>query len=230
MGQEIEIKLAAPEAATLEKVRADAHGCAALCTPWREVRMETEYLDTPERAIAAHKWMLRRRSENGTTVFTMKTPGDGYVRGEWESRKESLHEAVRELVRLGAPGELAELAARGVSRTCGVEFLRRTAELTLDGARCAQVMLVVGTDQGGLEHPDWQENLANALKMQALLNRMAPGLCRDIDLRTERFNQHETPGSLLVEFGCTGNTLAEALRSAEYFGRAVCQLWGVGTA
>ena len=44
---------------------------------------------------------------------------------------------MRELVRLGAPGELAELAARGVSRTCGVEFLRRTAELTLDGARCA---------------------------------------------------------------------------------------------
>ena len=62
MGQEIEIKLAAPEAATLEKVRADARVCAALCTPWREVRMETEYLDTPERAIAAHKWMLRRRS------------------------------------------------------------------------------------------------------------------------------------------------------------------------
>ena len=88
---------------------------------------------------------------------------------------------------------------------------------TVDGARCAQLMLVVGTDGGGLTHPDWQENLANALKMQALLNRMAPGLCRDIDLRTERFNQHETPGSLLVEFGCTGNTLAEALRSAEYF-------------
>ena len=101
---------------------------------------------------------------------------------------------------------------------------------TVDGARCAQLMLVVGTDEGGLTHPDWQENLANALKMQALLNRMAPGLCRDIDLRTERFNQHETPGSLLVEFGCTGNTLAEALRSAEYFGQAVCQLWGVGTA
>ena len=101
---------------------------------------------------------------------------------------------------------------------------------TVDGARCAQLMLVVGTDEGGLTHPDWQENLANALKMQALLNRMAPGLCRDIDLRTERFNQHETPGSLLVEFGCTGNTLVEALRSAEYFGRAVCQLWGVGTA
>ncbi len=98
-----------------------------------------------------------------------------------------------------------------------------TAEV--DGARCAQLMLVVGSDEGGLTHPDWKENLANALKLQALLNRIAPGLCRDIDLRTERFNQHETPGSLLVEFGCTGNTLAEALRSADYLAQALCAFW-----
>ena len=98
-----------------------------------------------------------------------------------------------------------------------------TAEV--DGARCAQLMLVVGSDEGGLTHPDWRENLANALKLQALLNRIAPGLCRDIDLRTERFNQHETPGSLLVEFGCTGNTLAEALRSADYLAQALCAFW-----
>ena len=94
-----------------------------------------------------------------------------------------------------------------------------------DGARCAQLMLVVGSDEGGLTHPDWKENLANALKLQALLNRIAPGLCRDIDLRTERFNQHETPGSLLVEFGCTGNNLAEALRSADYLAQALCAFW-----
>ena len=82
-----------------------------------------------------------------------------------------------------------------------------------DGEACAELMLVVGTDEGGLPHPDWQENLANALKLQALLNRSAPGLCRDLDLRTERFNQHETLGSLLVEVGASGNTLAEALRA-----------------
>ena len=125
MGKEIEIKLAAPDAAALEAVGADARVEAARTGAWQEIRMVTEYLDTPDRAIA------------GEAVYTIKTPGDGYARGEWESRKESLHEAVRELVRLGAPGELAELAARGVSRTCGVEFLRRTAELTLDGTRCA---------------------------------------------------------------------------------------------
>ena len=93
-----------------------------------------------------------------------------------------------------------------------------------DGEACAELMLVVGTDEGGLSHPDWQENLANALKLQALLNRSAPGLCRDLDLRTERFNQHETPGSLLVEVGASGNTLAEALRSARILGNALVKL------
>ena len=38
-----------------------------------------------------------------------------------------------------------------------------------DGEACAELMLVVGTDEGGLPHPDWQENLANALKLQALI-------------------------------------------------------------
>ena len=137
MGKEIEIKLAAADAAALERVRADARVDAARAGAWQEIRMVTEYLDTPGREIAARKWTLRRRTENGEAVYTMKTPGDGYARGEWESRKEGLHEAVRELVRLGAPEELTALAARGVSRTCGVEFLRRTAELTLDGTRCA---------------------------------------------------------------------------------------------
>ena len=94
-----------------------------------------------------------------------------------------------------------------------------TADIEDEG--CAKLMFVVGTDEGGLEHPGWQENLANALKLQALLNRTAPGLCRDIDLRTERFNQHERPGSMLLEFGASGNTLSQALRTARLFSDAL---------
>lgn len=94
----------------------------------------------------------------------------------------------------------------------------------IEGERCAQVMLVVGTDEGGLTHPDWEENLANALKLQAVLNRRCPGLCRNLDLRTERFNQHETPGSLLAEFGSTGNTLREAIRAGRHFAEGLAEL------
>lgn len=92
------------------------------------------------------------------------------------------------------------------------------------GESCARLMLVVGTDQGGLEHPNWQENLANALKLQSVLEGSYPGLCRSLDLRTERFNQHATAGSFLVEVGSNGNTLQQALRSARLLGQALAQM------
>ncbi len=95
---------------------------------------------------------------------------------------------------------------------------------TQEGQSAARLMLVVGTDQGGLSHPGWQENLANALKLQSVLEGQWPGLCRPIDLRTERFNQHVTPGSLLIEVGAHGNTLEQALYSAKLLGRAVAAM------
>lgn len=95
---------------------------------------------------------------------------------------------------------------------------------TENGESCAQLMLVVGTDQGGLYHPNWQENLSNALKLQSVLAGAYPGLCRSLDLRTERFNQHMTPGSILVEVGSNGNTLQQALRSAALLGEGIASM------
>lgn len=92
------------------------------------------------------------------------------------------------------------------------------------GQSVAQLMLVVGTDEGGLEHPNWQENLANALKLQSVLQAGHPGLCRKLDLRTERFNQHAAAGSILVEVGTNGNTLTQAKASAELLGDALADL------
>jgi hypothetical protein len=42
-------------------------------------------------------------------------------------------------------------------------------------------------------------------------------------LRSQRFNQHMTAGSLLVEVGTSGNTLQEALAGARLFARAAGQ-------
>ena len=96
--------------------------------------------------------------------------------------------------------------------------------VTLDGEETAQVMLVIGTDQGGLSHPNWRDNLSWALKYQAVLERRYPGLCRNLDLRTERFNQHMTPGSMLLEVGSSGNTLKEALAAARDLGEGLAEL------
>lgn len=87
----------------------------------------------------------------------------------------------------------------------------------LNGKDAAQLMLVMGTNVAGLEHPDWKSNLSMALKVQAHCERCAPGVFRQMSLRSERYNEHLTPNSLLLEVGAAGNTLREAIVSAEYF-------------
>lgn len=89
----------------------------------------------------------------------------------------------------------------------------------------AQVMLVVGTDDGGLTHPDWRNNYTLALKLQAAMLAEDTALPRTIDLRSQRFNQHLTPGSLLVEVGTSGNTLRQALAGARLFARAAGEVY-----
>ncbi|MCD7837559.1 MAG: stage II sporulation protein P [Clostridiales bacterium] len=91
---------------------------------------------------------------------------------------------------------------------------------TIDGEQVAQVMLVVGTSDGGLTHPNWEDNFTLALKLQGAMLALDETLPRNIDLRSQRFNQHLTAGSLLVEVGTSGNTLQEALAGARLFAQA----------
>lgn len=95
----------------------------------------------------------------------------------------------------------------------------------VNGEAVAQVMLVVGTNDSGLEHPNWTDNMAVAVRLQAAMVSLAPDLARDIDLRSQRFNQHLTTGSLLVEVGTSGNTLQEALAGARLFAQAAAAVY-----
>lgn len=97
-------------------------------------------------------------------------------------------------------------------------------ECAIGSERSAQLMLVVGTDAGGLSHPQWQENLSLALKLQVLLEREHPGICRPLNLTSHRYNQHLGDRALLVEIGAAGNTLDEAYLAAEALARAIIAL------
>ena len=92
------------------------------------------------------------------------------------------------------------------------------------GEELAPLMFVVGTDYGGLNHPNWQENLSLALKLQTQLENLCPGICRNLNLRSQRFNQDLSAGSLLVEVGASGNTRAQALNAAQALAQAVLSL------
>ena len=89
-----------------------------------------------------------------------------------------------------------------------------------DGVVASQVMLLVGTDESGLEHPFWRKNLALALYLQEAVGRRHPTLMRPVALVPQRYNQHLTAGSLILEVGSNGNTLQEALAAIRLFAEA----------
>lgn len=94
----------------------------------------------------------------------------------------------------------------------------------VDGQRVAQLMLVVGSNASGSYHPGWQENLAAAVKLQAILEKKAPGITRQTILRAQRFNQDLSAGALIVEVGSAGNTLQEALGAVPVLAQALVEL------
>ena len=88
------------------------------------------------------------------------------------------------------------------------------------GVCASQVMLLVGTDASGLDHPNWRSNLSLALYMQYAADSRYPTLMRPVSLVQQRYNQHLTRGSLILEVGSSGNTLQEALAAIRLFGKA----------
>ncbi|MEA4921530.1 MAG: stage II sporulation protein P [Clostridiaceae bacterium] len=95
------------------------------------------------------------------------------------------------------------------------------AVANINGSQAAQLMLVCGTDAGGLVHNGWRDNLSFQLKLQEKLNSQYPGIMRPLNIRKARFNEHVTSGSMLLEVGTSGNTLEEALVSARIFAESL---------
>ena len=89
---------------------------------------------------------------------------------------------------------------------------------------CAQIMLVVGSNYAGLNHPHWHENLRLALMLQYEMNLHFPSFARPIFISEFRFNQHATTGSLIIEVGSAGNSLTEALDAARFFAEAAANV------
>ena len=85
---------------------------------------------------------------------------------------------------------------------------------SINGEEAAQILIVSGTGEGGLSHDGWKDNLKFALQLERMMTVKYEGLVRNLNLRSERFNQHATKGSLIIEVGCTGNTLDQALCAA----------------
>ncbi len=84
--------------------------------------------------------------------------------------------------------------------------------VTQSDANVAQCCLVMG-----LSPDTWADNLQLAVAVQETLDNSFPTLMRPIAARGYRYNQHLSPGSLLVEIGAAGNSLEEAILGARHF-------------
>lgn len=83
----------------------------------------------------------------------------------------------------------------------------------------AQLMFVIGTNGGGLYHPNWQSNLKFAIEIQKKANEMYPGLFKPMIVRNSRYNQHLGSAACIIEVGATGNTLEQCLTSMKYLAK-----------
>ena len=150
------------------------------------VSMETTYYDTPEGSLAARWYTLRHRQENDRHVCTLKTPVDGFGRGEFETDCPRIEDALEELCKLSGYQQLGLLTIHGVQPLCGARFTRQalliqqpefTAELALDQG------ILLG---GGKEIPLCEVELELKEGSEAALNDFAAAFALRFGLSIEK--------------------------------------------
>lgn len=127
MGKETEYKLEVGDLQLLDCILCSEPVASRMQAPFIYIRMQTTYYDTEDGLLEKNRWMLRLRTENERSVVTMKTPGEGHTRGEWEVESEYLDEALPALAKLGARRRSAVWTRRRCCRSAGRKFTRITA-------------------------------------------------------------------------------------------------------
>ncbi len=95
---------------------------------------------------------------------------------------------------------------------------------TVNGKKAAQMMIIAGVvSTEALPHPNWQQNFRFALELQKSLAGQYPDLMRPLYLVASRYNQHLSPGYLLVEIGTDVNTVEEAVYSGSLLGKTLAE-------
>ena len=174
-------------------------------------------LDEDYNMISVGAHLAELLEEGGIRVIHDKTTHDyPSYSGSYNHARKSISQYLKEYpsIRL-----VLDLHRDAVADNSGKQL-----SYTVPGTDVAKLMLVVGSDAGGLSHSKWPENMSLAVKLHAQLEQLLPGICRPISFRTQRFNQDLSTGALIVEVGAAGNTRQQALKGAEYLAKAIIGL------
>lgn len=100
--------------------------------------------------------------------------------------------------------------------------------VSIGGTDVAKLMLLIGKGEGAMGDgydvkPDWPQNLAVAQSITDELNQQMKGLCREVHVKSGRYNQHVAPNCILVEAGNNLNTLQEVLSAMPYLADAIAR-------
>lgn len=181
-------------------------------------------LDTEKNVVRVGQALADKLNESGIPTLHDKTLNDAI--GYDDAYERTAEVIARYLAEYPSIRMVIDVHRDSITDTNGEELAMRTE---LNGESAAQLLFVMGTDTAGLEHPNWEGNLAFALQMQAYCTSGAPDLFRELSLRSARYNEHLTPYSVLLEVGSAGNTLDEAIRSVDFFGDKLAELLQVNS-
>lgn len=110
----------------------------------------------------------------------------------------------------------------GIERNDGTR-IAPVAEI--DGREAAQIMIISCADDGSGNIPNFRENFRFACAFQSEIENRFQGLTRPVLFDTRYYNQDLSSGSLLIEVGSHGNTLAQAQYSGELLGKALAGIF-----
>ncbi len=102
-------------------------------------------------------------------------------------------------------------------------------QVKIGGKSAAKIILVVGSDQMGLHHPNWEKNHAFAKSLLGTMDRLYPGLAHGIILSEARYNQHLHQHSIIVEFGDEKSTWEEVNYSIQLFAEVLASHQNLST-
>ena len=176
-------------------------------------------LDNDYNVVSVGDRLAEALEAGGIEVLHDRTPHDSpSYNGAYGSSRKSVQSYLKQYPSIRM---VLDIHRDSVTRSDGTQA---AYTLSVDGKQTAKLMMVVGTDANGNSHPNWQTNMALAVKLHAQLEKLAPGSCRTISFRKQRFNQDLSAGAMLIEVGAAGNTHEQALAGADLLAQGILAL------